>query len=617
MGYDVVVIADSTSRWAEALREFASRTGDLPAEEGYPARLASALAAFYERAGRVRTLGGDAGSVTVIGAVSPPGGDMTEPVTAHTRARSVRCVWTLDRDLAYARHYPAVSWRGSFSRDADALARWHARRGDPGWASAGASAVSPARPRPTAGRPSPSWSAPASLPGTRADDAAGRRGCCASACCSRARSARTRPSAAPPSRPPCCDLVLDVIDACRDLVRRGVEPAAIEAVRLRRRRCGRATSPAGRRRRRRRRCARPCWRAWRPCMSLAPPVEYESLAESAGRCSWSRASPASAGTSSPSSASGSGERRTAWCWTSTATSPSCRCSRARRACGLDERSRVVHGRPLQIPVGPAGSAGSATAAASRSTAARRSRGSGACPVAGRPLNPATRAARRPGPHRRLRHRRADHAGTRPEAADLLGRRAAAPRARRQIAAQATAGGEPFSVVFAAMGLTHADARCGPRRPRGALGRGELVLLLNTADDPVIERILTPRIALTVAEHLAFDLGRHVLVVMADMTSYCEALREVSAARGEIPGRRAYPGYLYSDLASLYERCGRIEGRPRVGHAGARADHARRRHHPPGPGPDRLHHRGPDRALAGARPPRASTRPSTRSPRCPG
>jgi V/A-type H+-transporting ATPase subunit B len=91
--------------------------------------------------------------------------------------------------------------------------------------------------------------------------------------------------------------------------------------------------------------------------------------------------------------------------------------------------------------------------------------------------------------------------------------------------------------------------------------GDLVFLLNLADEPVIERLLTPRLALTIAEHLAFGTGRHVLVVMADMTSYCEALREVSAARGEIPARRAYPGYLYSDLASLYERCGRIKGRP--------------------------------------------------------
>jgi V/A-type H+/Na+-transporting ATPase subunit A len=132
MGYHAVVIADSTSRWAEALREFASRTGALPAEEGYPADLASALAAFYERAGAVQTLGGMSGSVTIVGAVSPPGGDMTEPVTAHTE-RFVRCRWTLDRELAYARHYPAVSWSGSFSRDAAAIGVHYVRSGDLDW----------------------------------------------------------------------------------------------------------------------------------------------------------------------------------------------------------------------------------------------------------------------------------------------------------------------------------------------------------------------------------------------------------------------------------------------------------------------------------------------------
>jgi V/A-type H+/Na+-transporting ATPase subunit B len=131
----------------------------------------------------------------------------------------------------------------------------------------------------------------------------------------------------------------------------------------------------------------------------------------------------------------------------------------------------------------------------------------------------------------------------------------------QIAAQATAGSQPFCVVFAGMDLTHADAQF----VRGALeeraAAGELTLLINASDAPVLERIMTPRIALTIAENLAFDGGRHVLVILADMTSYAEALREVSAARGEIPARRAYPGYLYSDLASLYERCGRIRGRP--------------------------------------------------------
>ncbi len=133
MGLHAVVIADSTSRWAEALREFASRSGALPAEEGYPASLASSLAAFYERAGQVDTLGGLRGSVTVIGAVSPPGGDVTEPVSANTE-RFVRSLWSLDRDLAYARHYPAVSWGTSFSRDAVRVGAWHAARGDPEWA---------------------------------------------------------------------------------------------------------------------------------------------------------------------------------------------------------------------------------------------------------------------------------------------------------------------------------------------------------------------------------------------------------------------------------------------------------------------------------------------------
>jgi V/A-type H+-transporting ATPase subunit B len=129
----------------------------------------------------------------------------------------------------------------------------------------------------------------------------------------------------------------------------------------------------------------------------------------------------------------------------------------------------------------------------------------------------------------------------------------------QIAAQATTGGAAFCVVFAGMGLTHPDAAAVRDGLEERSAAGELTLLLNTADDPVIERILTPRLALTIAEHLAFSTGRHVLVVLSDMTSYAEALREVSSARGEIPARRAYPSYLYSDLASIYERCGRISG----------------------------------------------------------
>ncbi|MBT3376764.1 MAG: V-type ATP synthase subunit A [Lentisphaerae bacterium] len=123
MGYDVAVMADSTSRWAEALRELSGRLEEMPADEGFPAYLPSRLASFYERAGKVETLNGDTGSVSVIGAVSPPGGDFSEPVTQHT-SRFIRCFWALDRDLANARHYPAISWTNSYSEYLPDITAW-------------------------------------------------------------------------------------------------------------------------------------------------------------------------------------------------------------------------------------------------------------------------------------------------------------------------------------------------------------------------------------------------------------------------------------------------------------------------------------------------------------
>lgn len=136
------------------------------------------------------------------------------------------------------------------------------------------------------------------------------------------------------------------------------------------------------------------------------------------------------------------------------------------------------------------------------------------------------------------------------------------RLAAQIARQAKVLGsnEPFAVVFAAMGISFEEAEFFIKSftASGALER--TVAFLNLANEPAIERIATPRTALTAAEYLAFDLGMHVLVILTDMTNYCEALREISAARKEIPGRRGFPGYLYTDLASIYERCGRIKGR---------------------------------------------------------
>ena len=124
MGYDVAMMADSTSRWAEALRELSGRLEEMPAEEGYPAYLASRLSAFYERAGMMQNLNGTQGSVSIIGAVSPQGGDFSEPVTMNTK-RYVRCFWGLDKSLAYARHFPAIQWLDSYSEYTGDLAAWY------------------------------------------------------------------------------------------------------------------------------------------------------------------------------------------------------------------------------------------------------------------------------------------------------------------------------------------------------------------------------------------------------------------------------------------------------------------------------------------------------------
>ncbi|MBQ2672254.1 MAG: V-type ATP synthase subunit A [Clostridia bacterium] len=126
MGYDVAIMADSTSRWAEALREISGRLEEMPAEEGFPPYLPSRLSEFYERAGRVKTLGGEEGSVSIIGAVSPQGSDFSEPVTQNTK-RFVRCFWALDKSLAYARHYPAINWINSYSEYFVDLDPWYAK----------------------------------------------------------------------------------------------------------------------------------------------------------------------------------------------------------------------------------------------------------------------------------------------------------------------------------------------------------------------------------------------------------------------------------------------------------------------------------------------------------
>ncbi len=130
MGYHIAIMADSTSRWAEALREISGRLEEMPAEEGFPAYLPSRISEFYERAGYVKTLNGKEGSVSIIGAVSPQGSDFSEPVTQNTK-RFVRCFWALDKSLAYARHYPAINWNDSYSEYIDDLADYYSEKVSP------------------------------------------------------------------------------------------------------------------------------------------------------------------------------------------------------------------------------------------------------------------------------------------------------------------------------------------------------------------------------------------------------------------------------------------------------------------------------------------------------
>jgi len=134
MGYNVALMADSTSRWAEALRELAGRLEEMPMEEGFPAYLPSRLAEFYERAGKVSTLNQQEGSITVFASVSPPGGDFSEPVTSHTK-RFVRCFWALDKDLANARHYPSISWTESYTEYVEDIKEWFSKNVADQWLS--------------------------------------------------------------------------------------------------------------------------------------------------------------------------------------------------------------------------------------------------------------------------------------------------------------------------------------------------------------------------------------------------------------------------------------------------------------------------------------------------
>ena len=598
MGYDAVLIADSTSRWAEALREVASRTGELPAEEGYPASLASALAAFYERAAAVTTLGGREGSVTILGAVSPPGGDMTEPVErAHAALRALRLVARPrprlraplpGRELARllvarrrgARRLALPASGTPAGPSGDARAR-PAGRGRPARVDRAARRRRLA-PRPRARRPARRPTSP--------------RGRAAAEPPERERRLLRRP----PSRRRSCALVLAVHDRCLALVERGVAAERIEAGRPLGRSCARAGADAARRRRRggrarragagaARRSSREPACAGRVLVARLDPRARCVLVEGV------RGRRVGRGGGDPRRLGRAAARRRAR--GPAATLAVVQVFEGTGGLGLDDVARLVHRRAAaRSRSARRGSGASATAAASRSTAARP------CSAPSGARSPAARSTRP------RRDTPSDPILTGVSAIDGL---ATLVRGQKlpifsvgglphlelaaQVAAQARAGGTTSRSRSSsrAMGVTHADAAMRARSSSTRASRsGDLVLFLNTADDPLVERIATPRIALTVAEHLAFDLGpararRH--------RGHDELLR--GGARGVLgPGRDPQPARLPGlplQRPGLALRARRPHPGPaRLGHAAPGAHHARRGHDASGARSHRLHHGGP-------------------------
>src|SRR2546425_660860 len=467
MGYNDALMADSTSRWAEAMREISSRLEEMPGEEGFPAYLSARLSEFYERAGRAKTLGGLEGSVSVVGAVSPSGGGFSEPVTQGT-LRIVKVFWALDTALRARRHFPAINWLQSYSLYTQILEDWFRKNVNEEWPKLR------------------SWTQRTLQEEAELEEIVRLVGA----------------DALPPDQ----QLTLEVARMIREIFLQQ--------------------------------------NAYHPVDTFCPPERQFKLIAAIKKY-------ADAGAKSLALDVPVKDIAVVQIFEGTT--------------GIDRASSVKFlGETIKLSV-------------SREMLGRILTGSGEPADGGPPILPEKRveiqgAAINP----YSREHPAEFIQTGISTIDGLntlvrGQKlplfsgAGLPHneVALQIARQAKVLGsqDPFGVVFAAMGITHEDARVfmNDFERTGALKRA--VLFLNLADDPAVERLITPRMALTAAEYLAYEVGMHVLVILTDMTNYAEALRQIGAAREEVPGRRGYPGYTYTDLATIYERAGRIHGRP--------------------------------------------------------
>jgi len=612
-GLHVALLADSTSRWAEALREISGRLEELPGEEGFPAYLGSRLASFYERAGQVVALGDPerTGSVTLVGAFSPPGGDFSEPVT-QASLRLAGTFWALDPELAHARHYPAIGWDRSYSLYAEGIAPWYREQLGGSWAELRESAVTLlAREKglldivALVGADALPDHDRALLEVTRFlrqtflqqgafDPVDSSRpldeqlALLEAVLATEAYLDRALEGGATLEEAMAADVLeelrrakelsgLDVVDRLRGLAARlrGVEgdgdtavaeasagtadDVRAEALETLATSQATATEPAD--------TAPPA----SPAPGGAPPIEVRSLSAQSLHGAERLVGPLLVLKRAPRMALGEDV-------TVRAADGS---TRHGQVAELDEELAVI-----QVYEGTTGlDRSSVRVELSGDTFRLGVSGAMLGRVLdgrGRPIDEGSDIV----PLRRLdvnggainpasRDHPEDFIETGISAIDLLASHVRGQKLpnftgaglpANELAARIATGAqllgdERFVTIFAAMGITRreADDFRDAFASSGALDR--IAVFLNLADDPAIERLLTPRCALTLAEHLAFDLGLNVLVVMTDVLAYGEALRELSTAREEIPGRRGYPGYLYTDLATLFERAGRVREMP--------------------------------------------------------
>ena len=616
-GLHVALLADSTSRWAEALREISGRLEELPGEEGFPAYLASRLARFYERTGQAESLGEPAriGSVTLVAAVSPPGGDFSEPVT-QASLRLAGTYWALDPELAHARHFPAIGWDRSYSLYVDALAHWYDDTLGRSWSEQRESAL-------------------ALLERERVLlDIVALVGADALPDHDRAllevarllRETFLQQGAFDPvdsSRPLDEQLaLLEAVLAAQAYLERSLEdgqmlgtalesaviaelrrarelggPDVVErlatlASRLREDAVGTSEEAVGD-------VEHSAPDAEPPAEAAQPEPEGETPeAVRTGDDHGPSHPPSGAGLRTPAERSLSVHRLSG---ADRLVGPLLALRRTpRMALGEDVIVRagdgtVRHGQivelgedvaVVQVYEGTSGldlesvevelSGDTFRLGVSGAMLGRVLDGRGRPIDDGPPIVPLRLADVNGGAiNPASRDHPEDFIETGISAIDLMASLVCGQKlpiftgsglpandlAARIATGARLLGEERFVTVFAAMGITRreADAFRDAFASSGVLDR--IAVFLNLADDPAIERLLTPRCALTLAEHLAFELGFNTLVVMTDVLAYGEALRELSTAREEIPGRRGYPGYLYTDLATLFERAGRVHDLP--------------------------------------------------------